>query len=89
MTLFGGYTLTAFNASAVWDDQLNQARLDWTPSSNVRLDRPVARAATRFATTAGLVAPGAAHCFKVYVATQDGNEAGSNRLKITRLTSAG
>ena len=101
-----GSTPDPVNASGVWDAVRNEARLDWTPSGNVRLNRyeirqsgaatyrtkdeshvaSVVRTATRFVTTAGWVVPGAVKCFKVYVVTEDGNEAGSNTLKVSRPT---
>ncbi len=44
----------------------------------------VVRTVNTLVTTAGLVVPGAVNCFKVYVVTEDGNEAGSNTLKVLR-----
>ncbi|MBC8142614.1 MAG: hypothetical protein H7Y38_14375 [Armatimonadetes bacterium] len=94
-----GSTPDPVNASGIWDTSINQARLNWTPSTNPRLDRyeirqsgaatyktkeesnvaNVVRTVTEFVTTAGLVVPGAVNCYKVYVVTEDGNEAGRTR----------
>ena len=42
---------------------------------------------TQLLTGAGLGVPGTVNCFKVYVVTSDGNERGSNTVKVTRPVS--